>query len=88
MLSSSRDVLLNLSETTSPKKLFPSDCIKLYIYRKLYVSQTSSEQTFILYIVRTNANIGLCGNFGCFYNYDYFRVYRICRHATKRLESP
>ena len=27
MLSSSRYALLNLSETTSPQKLFPSDCI-------------------------------------------------------------
>ena len=30
MLSSSRNVLLELSETTSPKKLFTSDCITLY----------------------------------------------------------
>ena len=27
----SRDFLLKLSETTSPKKLFQSDCITLYI---------------------------------------------------------
>ena len=30
LLSSSRNVLLKLSETTSPSKLFPSDCITLY----------------------------------------------------------
>ena len=33
MLSSSRDVLLKLSETTSPQKLFPSDCITLYWFQ-------------------------------------------------------
>ena len=30
MLPSSRDILLKLSETTSPQKLFPTDCITLY----------------------------------------------------------
>ena len=30
MLSSSRNVLLKLSKTISPPKLFPSDCIALY----------------------------------------------------------
>ena len=30
MFSSSRYVLLKLSETTSPQKLLPSDCITLY----------------------------------------------------------
>ena len=31
MLSSSQDVFLKLSETTSSPKLFPSDCIRLYV---------------------------------------------------------
>ena len=31
MLSSSRDVLLKMSETASTPKLFPSDCITLYL---------------------------------------------------------
>ena len=35
MLSSSRDALLKLSKTKSPKKLFQSDCITLYKERKL-----------------------------------------------------
>ena len=30
MLSTSRDALLKLFKTTSPQKLFPSDCITLY----------------------------------------------------------
>ena len=45
MLSSSRDVLLKLSETTSPQQLSPFDCITLYTkknrggkkYRKLII---------------------------------------------------
>ena len=32
MLSSSRNVLLKLTETTSPPKLFPSYCISLYFH--------------------------------------------------------
>ena len=34
MLSLSQDVLLKLSETTSPQKLFPSDCITLYLQKR------------------------------------------------------
>ena len=35
MLSSYRNVLLKLPETTSPTKLFPSDCITLYDFNCL-----------------------------------------------------
>ena len=36
MLSSSQDVLLKLSETTSPPKRIPTDCITLYIAQCLH----------------------------------------------------
>ena len=35
MLSSYLDALLKLSKTTSPQKLFPSDCITLHVYESL-----------------------------------------------------
>ena len=34
MMSSSRDVLLKLSETTSPPKLFQSDCACITLYSR------------------------------------------------------
>ena len=37
MFYSSRDVLLKLSEATTPQKPFPSDCITLYISRCLCI---------------------------------------------------
>ena len=40
MLSSSQDVLVKLSETTSPQKLFPSDCITLYNSEFLYIFES------------------------------------------------
>ena len=33
MLVSFHDALLQLSKTNSPQKLFPSDCITLYVYK-------------------------------------------------------
>ena len=32
MMPSSLDTMLSLSKTTSPQKVFPSNCIKLYTY--------------------------------------------------------
>ena len=36
IISSSRDVLLNMSGTTSPQKMFPSDCITLYLKNEIH----------------------------------------------------
>ena len=38
MLSASRDTLLKLSKTTSPKKLFAYDCATLYVTFRLMIS--------------------------------------------------
>ena len=50
MLSSSKDVLLKLAETTSPQKLFPYDCITLYytIYMNSYDLLQRSQYDIIL----------------------------------------
>ena len=37
MLSSSRDILLKLSETLSPQKLFDYDCVTLYLLNARHV---------------------------------------------------
>ena len=47
MLSSSQDVLLKLSETTSPHKLFPSKCITLYLLLGDVVLRVSSGLEYL-----------------------------------------
>ena len=45
MLSSTQRVLFKLSKTTSPQKLFPSDCITLYCSKDC---ETSSADVFFM----------------------------------------
>ena len=55
MLSSFLDVMLTQSKTTSPQKLFRSDCITLYLY---VFSGGDGEKCFKAGDVRVNEHIG------------------------------
>ena len=54
-MSSSLDDLLKLSKTTSPQKLFPSDCITLYYTGGLKGCATKGKST----TTYSNFNIGV-----------------------------
>ena len=65
-MSFSRDVLLKLSETTSPQKLFPSDCITLYrksipnnVYKIDWFMQDHWTLSFIEPILNVQAREGV-----------------------------
>ena len=49
MLSSSQNVLIKLSKTTSPQKLFPTDCITLYTGEELFYMRKGNMELPILH---------------------------------------
>ena len=72
MLALSRYVLLKLSETTSPQKLFPSDCITLYI-KKIIIFK-KKEGGFNTFKYFKNLNVILLKQLLCFLHSTFLNL--------------